>query len=201
MPRAASARPRGGDEGTRADDSRRLALLDHGAALDGEVIPPEAAPAKPYYPSPAEMEELFGEVNAAYAKLLRTTVEEAAEVGQALIKVKERFAHGSWLIWLERHTPIKRRTAANYMLLAQAKAELPARKWATVANLGVGAALADLSRRREKEKGEVPARVPAPRPERDRNPLDGPAAKEFTPRPCPPPATAPTKPRSRCASC
>jgi hypothetical protein len=138
------------------DGLRQLALLDRGEALDGEVIPPEAAPPdKRHYPSPAEMEKLFGEVNAAYAALARTTVEKAAEVGQVLIKVKERFAHGSWLDWLERHTKIKRRAAANYMLLARAKAELPARKWATVADLGVREAITELGRRqREAQQAE-----------------------------------------------
>jgi hypothetical protein len=118
--------------------------------LDGEVLPPD--------PSPAEMEELFGEVNAAYAKLVRTTVEEAAEVGQALIKVKERFPHGSWLNWLERYTKIKRRTAANYMLLGHARANLPAPKWATIAQMGVAGALTEISQRApEKKKAQEPA--------------------------------------------
>ena len=34
------ARPRGGDGAARADASRQLALLDHGATLDGELLPP-----------------------------------------------------------------------------------------------------------------------------------------------------------------
>jgi hypothetical protein len=146
------------------DSPQQLALLGSEAALDGEVIPPEAAPhPERFAPSEAEMEALAGEVKAACALLeasVRTTFDRAVELGAVLLKARERLGHGWWLPWLRNRTKLKPGMTSMYMLLARGKEELPARDFQRVKKLGVAAGAAEL-RRRHREERET-AKLPTP---------------------------------------
>ena len=160
------------DACTNSADQREhgdgASLLHEGgrAALDGEVIPP--APAG-----------LFDEViafNDELAAGLRSTVETAVRLGQALIRAKERCPHGTWLPTLERCTRIKARSASSYMKLAKAWSMWSAKHRQQIADLGLVAALADLSRRERdaREAGRHHRRL-AHAKERDPDPAVEPA--------------------------
>jgi hypothetical protein len=158
------ARREGGNGDACAGASAtQLVLLDHGGTLDGEVIPPEAAPQPEWRtPSAQEAEDLAARINAAYAELverMRTTVERAAAVGRLCIEAKARW-RGEYLYWLETKTPIKRRSAALYMELARAADDPNGKRvWKRVSTLGIKGAVEELRRRR---RAAAPARVLAP---------------------------------------
>ncbi|MFZ1430654.1 MAG: hypothetical protein WAS21_28300 [Geminicoccaceae bacterium] len=103
--------------------------------------------------SEAEKVALAAEITTAHTALIqgmRTTVDRAVTVGQLLLTAKPHFRR-EWLKWLESDTPIKRRMAATYMLLAKACATSDPRKWKRIANLGVAGAVKELRLQRRKE--------------------------------------------------
>jgi hypothetical protein len=82
------------------------------------------------------------EANEACIGAARTAVERAREAGVRLIEAKELLSHGQWLPWLES-TGVAPRTAQDYMRLAR----IAPLKYATVAHLGIRAALKVIARR------------------------------------------------------
>jgi hypothetical protein len=86
---------------------------------------------------------LAAEIRAAHDAVTataRTAVERAREAGKLLIEAKDALPHGGWQQWL-REVGVPPRTAQGYMQLAR----LPETKCATVAHLGLRAALREIS--------------------------------------------------------
>jgi hypothetical protein len=94
----------------------------------------------------AEVRRLHDAVNAA----ARTAVERAREAGTLLLEAKESVPHGGWLAWLHE-VGISARTAQGYMQLAR----VPESECATVAHLGLRAALSEISTPRVHPLDEV----------------------------------------------
>jgi Protein of unknown function (DUF3102) len=67
--------------------------------------------------------------------------EDIVAAGQRLIEAKALLPHGAWTDWLHQHCNISERTARRYMKIARSDL-----KTATLADLGMTAALANLSR-------------------------------------------------------
>jgi hypothetical protein len=84
----------------------------------------------------AEVQALHNAVNAA----TRTAVERAREAGMMLLEAKALVPHGGWQSWI-RELGISARTAQGYMQLAR----VPESKCATVAHLGLRAALREIA--------------------------------------------------------
>src|SRR5262249_45125060 len=80
----------------------------------------------------AEVQALHDAVNAAAL----TAVERAREAGTLLLEARATVPHGAWQSWV-RELGISARTAQGYMQLAR----VPESKTATVAHLGLRAAL------------------------------------------------------------
>lgn len=86
----------------------------------------------------AEVRALHDAVNAA----ARTAVERAREAGTLLLEAKATVPHGTWQSWVGE-LGISARTAQGYMQLAR----VPGSKTATVAHLGLRAALREIAAR------------------------------------------------------
>lgn len=100
---------------------------------------------------------LAAEIRKAHADVqeaAKTAAERAIEAGHALIEAKELLKHGEWLPWLREHCELPERTAQAYMRLARSGI-----KSATVADLGLKAALASLSTPRSERSGAAPDEV------------------------------------------
>jgi hypothetical protein len=148
------------------------AVMKPAEAMDGEVIPPAC-----HTPS-AEAEAMAPDIIAAHDELIEgmwTTVDTAVVVGRLLLQAKRRW-RGEWLIWLERNTPIKRRTAVFYMELATAREKIGGgRNWKRISNLGVTGAVRELraklrksaaaAKRLDPMTGSAIVTVPAPVPQ------------------------------------
>lgn len=92
---------------------------------------------------------LAGEIRAAHDALQRSaevTAERALSLGTLLVEAKDKVKHGEWSVWLAANTTISDRSARGYMQLARSGA-----KTATVAEIGLRASLAALSRRADDE--------------------------------------------------
>jgi hypothetical protein len=72
------------------------------------------------------------------------------EAGSRLIEAKTLVPHGGWLPWLRDNCDISERTAQLYMKLAKNKVAIDA-KSATVADLGIRGAIAEITRLMEPE--------------------------------------------------
>jgi hypothetical protein len=55
------------------------------------------------------------ELHASIMGHARTTLKEAIECGELLMKVKNKCKHGEWLPWLKDNVPFDQKTAWNYM--------------------------------------------------------------------------------------
>ena len=97
---------------------------------------------------------LASEIRAAHEDIQRGALalaERALAAGAALTEAKFSLPHGEWADWLSEHTGLSARTATRYMQLSRSGL-----KSATVADLGIKAASASLSRVRRPPPG--PAR-------------------------------------------
>ena len=101
---------------------------------------------------PAAMSNLADAINAehqACKAALQATLDHAICAGDYLLQAKGELTHGQWLPWLKDNCHFSRRTAQNYMRLAEHKHRLTNAQ--TSAHLSIDAAL---------------KRLAAPRPER-----------------------------------
>lgn len=80
-----------------------------------------------------------------------TSLERGKQAGEKLIEAKKRLKRGLWLPWLQA-IDLPERTAQAYIQIAQ----LPAAKYATVADLGLRAAL-EAVRKPKGSRGDAPA--------------------------------------------
>jgi hypothetical protein len=80
---------------------------------------------------PAEnLRDLAKKINAAHvegARLIRKGLEHYRDAGRLLHQAKEQCGHGKWLPWVEKNLDFDRRTATNYMRIAD--------KWETISHL------------------------------------------------------------------
>ena len=93
---------------------------------------------------------LAAEIRRAHTESCRASasaLERAVLAGERLIEAKGHLAHGEWLPWLKEHCDLPARTARQYMRLARNKEAIEA-KTATVANLTVRNAVAEIAERR-----------------------------------------------------
>jgi hypothetical protein len=88
----------------------------------------------------AVLEAAIVAAHQAVETATRTAFDKAIEAGQLLLEARESVPHGGWLPWV-RGLGITVRTAQRYMQLAR----LPDAKSATVAHLGIKAALAEIA--------------------------------------------------------
>jgi len=104
--------------------------------------------------------DLANEAAAACEKSARTTVEQAAVCGRALLAAKEQCEHGQWMHWLRQNFDYDTSTARRYMDVA---------KCASVHNLAdhdsVASVLRVLADERAAERTAQPEPEPEPQPE------------------------------------
>jgi hypothetical protein len=79
----------------------------------------------------------------------QSAVGHAIRAGELLIEAKTQVEHGEWLPWLEANFPGSVRSAQGYMRIARNRA-----KYATVAHLGVGGALKQLTAPRKESEDD-----------------------------------------------
>lgn len=94
----------------------------------------------------AQVEAQLDDEQVQCEAALRAALGHAIRVGDLLIEAKALIAHGAWLPWLSAHFRGSARTARAWMQLARES------KTATVADLGVRAALAALAAPREEHE-------------------------------------------------
>ena len=128
--------------------------------------------------------DLANEAAAACEKSARTTVEQAAVCGRALLAAKEQCEHGQWMHWLRQNFDYDTSTAQRYMQVAKA---------ASVRNLAdhdsVASVLRVLADERAAERTAAqPEPEPAPQPE--------PAAEQWTEPADMPPEEPPAAPQT-----
>jgi Protein of unknown function (DUF3102) len=89
------------------------------------------------------LDELAVGINTLHAEVesaLGDAITYAVQAGQALLEAKLIVGHGGWLRWLEENFSATRRTASNYMRLAEYTAN-----GKRVSHLGVGGALKEIA--------------------------------------------------------
>ncbi|MCL6285995.1 DUF3102 domain-containing protein [Ruegeria sp. 2012CJ41-6] len=77
-------------------------------------------------PSLTETARLAVSVNSKHRevqRLGRTAKEIAAEIGEELIKVKQKLAHGEFMPWVKAECAFSERSAQDYMKIAKAKTQ------------------------------------------------------------------------------
>jgi hypothetical protein len=107
----------------------------------------------PAVPNSNRLPILAAKIRAAHDAVTvsaRTVVERAREAGNLLLEAKEAVPHGGWQPWL-REIGITPRTAQGYMQIAR----LPETECATVAHLGLRAALRQISSPRRSSSAEA----------------------------------------------
>jgi len=126
--------------------------------------------------------DLANEAAAACEKSARTTVEQAAVCGRALLAAKDQCEHGQWMHWLRQNFDYDTSTARRYMQVAKA---------ASVHNLEDHDSVASVLRVLADERAaERAATQPEPEPEAE------PAAEQWAEPADMPPEEPPAAPQT-----
>ena len=130
--------------------------------------------------------DLANEAAAACEKSARTTVEQAAVCGRALLAAKDQCEHGQWMHWLRQNFDYDTSTARRYMQVAKA---------ASVHNLEDHDSVASVLRVLADERAaERTAAQPEPEPEPE--PQPEPTAEQWAEPADMPPEEPPAAPQT-----